>query len=130
MRFVTYRQQSGGIAAGVLRGDKIAPLGRAGFADLPSLMSLGNAAVEKVSEWLRSEPEDYGIPLADVSLTAPVPRPPKFICVGLNYRDHAIESGMAIPETPTIFSKFSSSVIGPGDPIVLPRVSTKPDYEA
>jgi len=70
------------------------------------------------------------MPLDSVKLSAPIPRPPKIICVGLNYRDHAIESNMEIPKVPTIFSKYSTSVIGPGDSILLPRLSTKPDYEA
>jgi 2-keto-4-pentenoate hydratase/2-oxohepta-3-ene-1,7-dioic acid hydratase in catechol pathway len=61
---------------------------------------------------------------------APIPRPPKLICVGLNYRDHAEESKMEIPKVPTIFNKFPSVVIGPGDNIVLPKNSTQPDYEA
>ena len=52
------------------------------------------------------------------------------ICVGLNYRDHAIESKMEIPSVPTIFNKFPSVVIGPGAPIVIPKVTEKPDYEA
>jgi 2-keto-4-pentenoate hydratase/2-oxohepta-3-ene-1,7-dioic acid hydratase in catechol pathway len=65
-----------------------------------------------------------------VRLLAPIPRPPKIICVGLNYRDHAIESNMEIPKVPTIFSKYATAVIGPGETIRLPRVSTKPDYEA
>ena len=68
--------------------------------------------------------------LSDVTVLAPIPRPPKLICVGLNYRDHAIESKMEIPKVPTIFSKFASSVIGPGANIVLPKNSTQPDYEA
>lgn len=68
--------------------------------------------------------------LAEVELIAPIPRPPKFICVGLNYRDHAREAGMDIPSVPTIFNKFTNVVIGPGAPIVLPRISTRPDYEA
>jgi 2-keto-4-pentenoate hydratase/2-oxohepta-3-ene-1,7-dioic acid hydratase in catechol pathway len=50
--------------------------------------------------------------------------------VGLNYRDHAEESKMPIPEVPTIFAKFPTAVIGPGEPIVLPKASTQPDYEA
>ena len=69
--------------------------------------------------------------LADVKLLAPIPRPPKFICVGMNYRDHAREAGVEIPSVPTIFSKFSNVVIGPGAPIVLPRSrrvpTTKPN---
>lgn len=61
---------------------------------------------------------------------APVPRPGKLICIGLNYRDHAAESKMPIPERPIIFSKFSSAVIAPGEPVVLPAASQKVDYEA
>ena len=65
-----------------------------------------------------------------VTVLAPVPRPPKLICAGLNYRDHAIEVKAKIPSVPTIFSKFSNIVIGPGEPIVLPKASKQPDYEA
>jgi len=61
---------------------------------------------------------------------APVPRPGKIVCVGLNYRDHAAESGLAVPATPVIFSKFSSCVIAPGEPVVIPTTSDKLDYEA
>jgi 2-keto-4-pentenoate hydratase/2-oxohepta-3-ene-1,7-dioic acid hydratase in catechol pathway len=61
---------------------------------------------------------------------APVPRPGKLICIGLNYRDHAEESNMPIPEQPVCFSKFSSCVIAPGEPIVLPAKSQQVDYEA
>ncbi|MGH7914011.1 MAG: fumarylacetoacetate hydrolase family protein, partial [Candidatus Binataceae bacterium] len=64
-----------------------------------------------------------------VRLRAPVPRPTKFILVGLNYRDHAEEAGMKIPEVPTFFSKYSNCVIGPGDAIKIPRVSAMIDYE-
>ena len=67
---------------------------------------------------------------ASVQLTSPVPRPGKVICIGLNYRDHAIESGMAIPELPTVFAKYSNAVTGPGQPIELPAVSDQVDYEA
>jgi 2-keto-4-pentenoate hydratase/2-oxohepta-3-ene-1,7-dioic acid hydratase in catechol pathway len=61
---------------------------------------------------------------------APVPRPGKVICIGLNYRDHAAESNMPIPERPVIFSKFSTAVIAPGEPVVLPKTSNQVDYEA
>ena len=64
------------------------------------------------------------------TLIAPIPRPGKVICIGLNYRDHAAETGAAIPTEPVIFSKFSSSVIGPGEAIRLPAVSNRVDYEA
>ncbi len=61
---------------------------------------------------------------------APVPRPGKLICIGLNYRDHAAESNLPIPERPVVFSKFSTAVIAPGEPVVLPATSQKVDYEA
>ncbi|HQU81622.1 MAG TPA: fumarylacetoacetate hydrolase family protein [Pyrinomonadaceae bacterium] len=65
-----------------------------------------------------------------VEICAPVPRPGKIICVGLNYRDHAEESGMAIPKSPIIFSKFSSCAIGANEAILLPEKSEQVDYEA
>lgn len=67
---------------------------------------------------------------SDVQLLAPIPRPRKLICVGLNYRDHAAETGAQIPKVPTIFNKFATAVIGPGANVVLPKVSKAPDYEA
>jgi 2-keto-4-pentenoate hydratase/2-oxohepta-3-ene-1,7-dioic acid hydratase in catechol pathway len=70
------------------------------------------------------------VPSRDAYWFAPVPRPGKLICIGLNYRDHAAESKMPIPERPVVFSKFSSSVIAPGEPVVLPPQSKQVDYEA
>jgi 2-keto-4-pentenoate hydratase/2-oxohepta-3-ene-1,7-dioic acid hydratase in catechol pathway len=61
---------------------------------------------------------------------APITRPGKIVCIGLNYRDHAIESGMAIPTEPVLFSKYPSTVIGPDDDIILPAQSEQVDYEA
>ena len=60
----------------------------------------------------------------------PIERPGKIICVGLNYRDHAEEQGTALPEAPLLFAKWQNTLIGPGDPIVIPPVVTKCDYEA
>jgi len=59
-----------------------------------------------------------------------IPRPGKIVCVGLNYRDHAEEQGAELPEAPLLFAKFTTSLIGPGDAIVIPPVVTKCDYEA
>lgn len=75
-------------------------------------------------------PESAIISRGGVKLLAPIPRPGKLICIGLNYRDHAEESKMSIPERPLIFSKFTTSVIGPDESIVLPQGSQKSDYEA
>ncbi len=63
-------------------------------------------------------------------LLSPIPLPGKVICIGLNYRDHAEESGQPIPTEPVCFSKFSSAVTGPDAPIILPKVAHKVDYEA
>ena len=66
---------------------------------------------------------------ADVRLGAPVKRPGKIICIGLNYRKHAEESGMAVPTEPVVFFKASSSVVGPNDQIIIPKNSVKTDWE-
>jgi 2-keto-4-pentenoate hydratase/2-oxohepta-3-ene-1,7-dioic acid hydratase in catechol pathway len=70
------------------------------------------------------------VPLADIRLLAPVPRPGKLICIGLNYKDHAAESRMALPASPVTFSKYATSVTHPASPVVLPAASGQVDYEA
>ena len=60
----------------------------------------------------------------------PIERPGKIIGVGLNYRDHAEEQGTALPEAPLLFAKWQNALIGPGEPIVIPPIVTKCDYEA
>lgn len=62
-------------------------------------------------------------------LGPPVKRPGKIVCIGLNYKNHALESGMEIPEEPVVFLKATSSVIGPNDDIIIPKNSTKTDWE-
>ena len=63
-------------------------------------------------------------------MTVPIPRPGKIVCVGLNYRDHAEEQDAELPAAPLLFAKFTTALIGPGDPIVIPSIVTKCDYEA
>lgn len=130
MRFVTYLTQSESAVPGVLVGELVFNLQPAGFADTLGVIAGGAEARAAVDAYLRSLPASAGEPIDRVTLLAPLPRPPKFICVGLNYLDHAMESKLEIPGVPTIFSKFSNCIIGPGAPIVLPRNSVKPDYEA
>jgi 2-keto-4-pentenoate hydratase/2-oxohepta-3-ene-1,7-dioic acid hydratase in catechol pathway len=65
-----------------------------------------------------------------VKLLPPIPDPEKIICLGLNYRDHAAESGVPLPKDPILFSKYSTALIGQGDAIVLPAISQEVDYEA
>ena len=84
-------------------------------AGLDKLRALDPAALPVVSDALR-----YG---------APVGRVGKFICVGLNFADHAAESGMAVPEQPVIFMKATTAIVGPNDNVVIPRGSEKTDWE-
>ncbi len=130
MRLVTFRRPGREPEAGAWVRDQIVALSGAGFADLISVLSGGAEAKAKIENWIYHPPAEASFPLDSVQLLAPIPRPPKLICVGLNYRDHAAETKMEIPKTPTIFSKFSTAVTGPGSPIVLPKNSIQPDYEA
>lgn len=65
-----------------------------------------------------------------VKLLPPIPKPSKILCIGLNYRDHAIEGGQPIPTEPVLFAKFPNTLIASGDPIKIPKVAQKVDYEA
>src|SRR5512133_2524361 len=69
------------------------------------------------------------LPLSQVSLCAPVPVPGKILCIGRNYADHAAEGNAPIPTSPVVFAKYSNVVIGPGQAIVLPKISQQVDYE-
>jgi 2,4-didehydro-3-deoxy-L-rhamnonate hydrolase len=64
-----------------------------------------------------------------VRLGSPIGRPSKIVCIGLNFRDHAAETGMAIPQEPAIFFKSTTSLVGPNDDLVIPRNATKVDWE-
>ncbi len=75
-------------------------------------------------------PQDSGFPLKEVHLLPPIPQPGKVVAIGLNYRDHCVEQGIAPPSIPLIFAKFPSSISGPYDPIVLPAPDAQVDYEA
>ena len=70
------------------------------------------------------------VPAEDAYWFAPVPRPGKIVCVGLNYRDHAEEAGLALPKVPVLFSKFATCVIAPGEPVVIPPGAAQVDFEA
>jgi len=129
MRFVTIHR-TGYTEPGIQLDDEVIALGDAGFHDMISLIAGGADSLDRVFRWKDNPPSRDRIAIADVRLASPIPRPPKVICIGLNYRDHAEETGMAIPTVPTVFAKFPNTVIGPGHPIVLPKNSTKPDYEA
>jgi len=126
MRFVTFAVD-GKPRPGVISGQTVSDLSTAGFASLLDLIESGDDGRAKAEKLAAS---GGGYSLDKVKLLAPIPRPRKLICVGLNYRDHAAETNSEIPSVPTIFNKFATAVIAPGDNIVLPKVSQSPDYEA
>lgn len=90
-------------------------------------LAAGQSALDALQQLIDSQ--QARIPLNDVKLLAPVPRPGKFLGVGLNYADHIAETALEKPEYPTFFTKQSSCVIADGDAIHLPKVSEKLDYE-
>jgi len=130
MRIVTFRKGGAAPEPGVVIQDRVIGLAGAGYESILPLIANWKSSRADVEAFVRQHPTDTAAELSSITLMAPVPRPPKFICVGLNYRDHAIESKMDIPAVPTIFNKFPNVVIGPGESIILPRISEKPDYEA
>src|SRR5579871_4669780 len=98
-------------------------------ASVRGLLASGPDAL-KAAQAAVNSPRAFRVPADDARLRAPVPDPSKVLCIGLNYRDHAIEGGKAIPTEPVMFGKFSNALIAPGEPIRLPAVSKKVDYEA
>ncbi len=137
MKLATYAADSD-IRYGIVRGEAVVDLVAAGAGRLSgSLKEMlarenGLELVRELEERCETDPafaEQHSTPLAEVDLLAPIPRPGKVLCLGLNYRDHAAEGGMDVPEEPVVFSKAATSVIGPGATICLPRVSHKVDYE-
>jgi 2-keto-4-pentenoate hydratase/2-oxohepta-3-ene-1,7-dioic acid hydratase in catechol pathway len=89
---------------------------------------LASGGIERVREAVAAGtlPEIDGTGLR---IGAPVARPGKVVCIGLNYRDHAEESGQAVPELPVVFMKAPYTVVGPNDPVLIPRGSVKTDWE-
>lgn len=89
----------------------------------------GGNGIEQLKSWV-AENHDKLVPVGDdVRLGAPLKRPSKIICVGLNYADHAKETGAALPTEPIIFFKATSAIVGPNDDLVIPKKSTKTDWE-
>lgn len=97
-------------------------------ADMISFLQVGEPARSLAQHAIEHKANAY--PLNTVKLSAPIPRPGKIICIGLNYSDHAAETGQAIPAFPVVFAKYNNTVIGPGDSIILPKVTQQVDYEA
>ncbi|MBI3636337.1 MAG: fumarylacetoacetate hydrolase family protein [Candidatus Rokubacteria bacterium] len=145
MKLVRFSQNGGPPRLGALQGDRIADLqqsmvaalarrGVARAADIAATLVpqstreflAGGAAtqdaVASITDWVT-------VPAASARLHAPIVDPGKFICIGLNYRDHAEETGNPIPKEPPIFAKWNNAILDPGEPILRPRGSRQLDWE-
>ncbi|HZD78157.1 MAG TPA: fumarylacetoacetate hydrolase family protein [Acidobacteriaceae bacterium] len=128
---MTFRRNPGATPEpGVLQRDTVYPLAPLGYTDAERFLAAGAAALASARSLVGSAATGSTVPLASVHLLSPLLAPPRIFCVGLNYRDHAAESKMAVQAVPTIFMKLASSITGPDSNIVLPANSTQPDYEA
>lgn len=102
--------------------------GNAALHDLDALIAQGGDALTKAGEAVVAGGED--VSLDDLTFLPPLVKAPKILCLGLNYKDHAAEGGFEVPEFPTVFGRFNSSLIGHGAPIIKPPCSDQLDYEA
>jgi 2-keto-4-pentenoate hydratase/2-oxohepta-3-ene-1,7-dioic acid hydratase in catechol pathway len=123
--------KDGGLVPAVVDGDEIWDLTVAAPdlpGDLASLLATGTAGLARIRSAL-SQSRAGAVPLNEVALGPPIVRPGKFFAIGLNYADHVAESSFESPEWPTVFTKLSTSVIGPGAAVERPNVSDQLDYE-
>jgi acylpyruvate hydrolase len=116
MRFATIRRADGTTGAARLDGDRLLPVEAAD-------------AVTAVMTGAGDDTSADAVAVAEADLAPVVLNPPKIVCLGLNYETHITEMGRELPDHPTCFAKFAVALIGARDDIVLPSVSTKPDYE-
>lgn len=126
MQFVRYTAD-GAPQWGVRRDDAIVPL--TGLREDVSYQQLTSPGFLRVVEDAVDAAEDRAVAVEGVDVLAPVPRPGKIVCVGLNYHDHAEEQNEDVPERPLLFGKAGTSVTNPGDPIVHPAELEEVDYE-
>jgi len=125
MKLVSFSVSGGDVRPGALIQEAalVVDLKAAGYANALAVMSAGMTAIDKPGAYPTYK-------LSEIKLHAPLLSPPRVFAIGLNYREHAIESKMALPKVPVVFFKMTTAIIGPGDNIVLPKNSTQPDYEA
>jgi 2-keto-4-pentenoate hydratase/2-oxohepta-3-ene-1,7-dioic acid hydratase in catechol pathway len=145
VRLVSYstRDEHAGSArpawrAGIVAGERIVDAGRlaaetggvpaAEAASVRGLLALGDEALASLGA-LAADSAAAGLARDEVVLGPPVPDPEKIICIGLNYRDHAGEVAMELPPAPILFPKWPNSLVGDGQPIVLPPETSRGDYE-
>ena len=100
-----------------------------GFGEDYNEHFFGGDGLTRLAQWVADLGDSAPVINADARLGPPLCRPSKIVCVGLNYRKHAAESGMAVPLEPVIFFKSTSAIVGPDDDVLIPRTSEKTDWE-
>ena len=120
MKLISFSTKSSEPRPGILLDDTILDLSPGGFSSALEFIARGDVSTLPASR----------LGLEGATIHAPLANPPRIFAIGLNYRDHAKESGMEIPTTPVVFFKLATAIIGPDEAIVLPKNSTQPDYEA
>ncbi len=106
---------------------------KVGYVEAGEVRELGGTSMLEYIERGRAadrQPEAGSVPLEKARLHAPITKPAKIVAIGLNYEDHAAETGAEIPEKPIVFAKYPNTITGPGDPIRIPRITERVDYEA
>ncbi len=128
MKLVTFKHKGISRVGAVIDGTVVDGLGQAMIPqNMLAFLEAGQSALDALQALIDSQ--QARIPFNEVKLLAPVPRPGKFLGIGLNYADHIAETALEKPEYPTFFSKLSSCIIADGEAIHLPKVSEKLDYE-
>ncbi len=128
MKLATFTYQNQTRVGAVIENQIVDGLGDVSLpTDMIEFLEQGDGALQKMQILISTGKNR--ISLADVQLLAPIPRPKKFLGIGLNYADHIDETGLEKPQYPMFFTKQSSCVIGQGDAIQIPPVSEKVDYE-
>jgi acylpyruvate hydrolase len=138
MRLVTFTEsRNSGSRVGALSNrngeNYVIDLQRTGAQTSSSMRQLlrsTDGSFRSLEQAVQSAPASSYLKMSDVALGPVVPDPDKIICIGLNYRDHAQETNLAVPEVPTVFAKYSNTLIGNGDAILIPGTTSRPDYEA
>lgn len=120
MKLVTFTHKGGAARGGLLEGETVRPFSASGPDPVLTFIASGSQSPAVESEVFA---------LNEVTLLAPLPRPPRIFGVGLNYLEHAAESKMVVQSVPTVFMKLSSSVVGPDADVLLTPLATQPDYE-
>jgi 2,4-diketo-3-deoxy-L-fuconate hydrolase len=119
LKLVSYSTDGGAPHIGYVEDGEIHPLGGASMLDY---IEHGRSADR--------QPGGETVALSEALLHAPIDRPSKIICIGLNYEDHANETGADRPEKPIVFAKYPNTIIGPGEAIRIPSITEQADYEA